>query len=136
MTGKRRRLAWAMLAGIGLLAAALCLRPARASEHPAGGSHARSGTLRVRVWEPGGVAPTVNVNVPVVLVSAAIRLASMTGVLDRVLVSACGDHDHGGCPRIRGKDLAAIWGQITAGAPVQVVDVDDGAGGRVQIRID
>ena len=90
----------------------------------------------MRVWEPGGVAPTVSVDVPVVVVSVAIRLASASGLLDRAIVSACGEHDDGGCPRIRGRDLAAIWGQITAGAPVQVVDVDDGAGGRVQIRVD
>jgi hypothetical protein len=136
MTRKSRRVAFAMLAGVVLFGAVLWLRPARATAHPAGGSHRAGGTLRVRVWERGGVAPTVSVDVPVVLVSAAIRFASASGLLDRAMVSACGEHDGGGCPRIRGKDLAAIWGQITAGAPVQVVDVDDGAGGRVQIRID
>jgi hypothetical protein len=125
-----------MLAGVVLIGAALWLRPARATARPAGGSPHGGGTLRVRVWEPGGVAPTVSVDVPVVVVSAAIRFASATGLLDRAMVSTCGRHDDGGCPRLRGKDLASIWGQITAGAPLRVVDVDDGAGGRVQIRID
>jgi hypothetical protein len=135
MTGKTRGVAFAMLAGVVLFGAILWLRPARATAGPTGGSHT-GGTLRVRVWEPGGVAPTVSVDVPVVLVSAAIRFASSTGLLDRAMVSACGGIDDRACPHIRGTDLAAIWGQITAGAPVQVVDVDDGAGGRVQIRID
>jgi hypothetical protein len=136
MTRKTRRVAFAMLAGVVVLGAVFWLRPARATERPAGGSHRGGGTLRVRVWEPGGVAPTVSVDVPVVVVSAAIRLASSTGLLDQAIVSACGEHDDGVCPRFRGADLAAIWGQITAGAPVQVVDVDDGAGSRVQVRID
>lgn len=136
MNRKSRRVAFALLAGVVLIGAVLWLRPARATAHEADRSHPRGGTLRVRVWEPGGVAPTVSVDVPVVVVSAAIRFASTTGLLDRAIVSACGAHDDGGCPRIRGRDLAAIWGQITAGAPVRVVDVDDGAGGRVQIRID
>jgi hypothetical protein len=134
MTTKTRRLALALPAGLVLIAAVLWLRPAPASAHPAGRTH--GGTLRVRVWEPGGVAPTVNVNVPVVVVSAAIQFASMTGVLDHAIVSTCGAHDGGACPHFRGADLAAIWGQITAGAPLQIVDVDDGAGGRVQVRID
>lgn len=136
MTRKSRRLAFALLAGVVLIGAVLWLRPARATAREADGPRPRGGTLRVRVWEPGGVAPTVSVDVPVVLISAAIKFASTTGLLDRAIVSACGEHDDGRCPRIRGKDLAAIWGQITAGAPVQVVDVDDGAGGRVQIRVD
>ena len=136
MTRKTRRVAFAMLAGAVLFGALLWARPARAATDPAVGSHPAGRTLRVRVWEPGGVAPTVSVDVPVVLVTVAIRFASATGLLDRAIVSACGAHDDGRCPRIRGTDLAAIWGQITAGAPVRVVDVDDGAGGRVQIRID
>jgi hypothetical protein len=82
------------------------------------------------------VAPTVNVNVPVVVVSAAVRFASATGLLDRAVVSTCGEHEHRGCPHLRGADLAAIWGQIVSGAPMQVVDIDDGAGSRVQIRVD
>lgn len=134
MTTKTRRLALTLLAGVVLIAAVLWLRPAPASAQPAGRTHGR--TLRVRVWEPGGVAPTVNVNVPVVVVSAALRLASMTGVLDHALVSSCGELDEGRCPHVRGAELAAIWGQITAAAPLQIVDVDDGAGGRVQVRID
>jgi hypothetical protein len=134
MTTKTRRLALALVAGFVLIGAVLWLRPASAAAHPAGRTHGR--TLRVRVWEPSGVAPTVNVNVPVVVISAAIRLASMTGVLDRAIVSSCGEVDDGGCPHVRGADLALIWGQITAGAPLQIVDVDDGAGSRVQIRVD
>jgi len=134
MSSKRRRIVLALLGGIVLMTAVLWLRPAPASAHPAG--RARGGTLRVRVWEPGGVAPTVNVNVPLVLVSAVIRFASMTGVLDHAVVSSCGERVSGGCPHFRGADLAAIWAQITAGAPLQIVDVDDGAGGRVQVRID
>jgi len=134
MTTKTRRLALALLAGVVLIAAVLWLRPAPASAHPA--DRKPGGTLRVRVWEPGGVAPTVNVNVPVVVVSAALRFASMTGVLDHAIVSSCGEQDNVGCPHFRGADLAAIWGQIVSGAPLQIVDVDDGAGGRVQVRID
>ncbi|HYV85640.1 MAG TPA: hypothetical protein VFB49_07010 [Patescibacteria group bacterium] len=130
-----RVVAIAALAGIVLVAAIFCLRPARAGARPAGHS-ATGGTLRVRVWEPGGVTPTVSVNVPVVVVSAAIRLAAATGVLDRAMTSACDNLPDPSCPRLRGADIVAIWGQIASGRPVSMVDVDDGAGGRVEIKID
>jgi hypothetical protein len=135
MTRPRTLVAIAVLAGVVLVGAVLFLRTARAGERPTG-APTIGRTLRVRVWQPGGVAPTVNVNVPVVVVSAAVRFASVTGLLDRAVVSACGEHEAEACPHFRGKDIAAMWGQITSGAPVKVVDVDDGAGGRVEIRID
>jgi hypothetical protein len=135
MSRTGRFVAIAVLSGIVLVGAALWLRPARAAGRPGAGS-TTGRTLQVRVWEPGGVAPSVSVDVPVVLVTAVLRIASTAGILDRSLVSACDDVDQGACPRIRGADLAAIWGQIAAAGPLRIVDVDDGAGSRVQIRID
>ena len=94
--------------------------------------------LRVRVWEPGAVAPNVSVNVPTFLVTAIVRTASMTGLLDRALDEARRHDDADSCPgiRLRGREIDALWSALTGSGPASLVEVNDGAGGRVVIRVD
>src|SRR5262245_16773698 len=132
---RRNRLIAAAVAFALLAGAVVWIRPASAAEQPTPARTSRR-TLKVRVWERGGVAPTVTVDVPVVLVTVAIRLASATGLLDRALVSSCGEEERRSCVHLRGADLAALWSQITSAGPVRLVDVDGGDGSRVEVRID
>jgi hypothetical protein len=97
--------------------------------------------LHVRVWDAGAVAPSVSVKVPVVLVTAVLKVASITGVLDRSIGHArC--EARPACPPVtesvvlRGRDVVALWTAITEAGPATLVSVEDGDGGRVQIRVD
>lgn len=94
--------------------------------------------LRVRVWEPGAVAPNVSVNVPTFLVTAVIKTASITGLLDRALDEARRHDDADSRPGIhlRGREIDALWSALTGSGPASLVEVSDGAGGRVVIRVD
>lgn len=98
--------------------------------------------IHVRVWESGSVAPTVSVNVPLALVTVTLEVASMTGVLDRTLEMArehaAGDCGAAGAVRInlKARDIVALWTAMASAGPADLVSVDDGQGGRVQIRID
>jgi hypothetical protein len=105
-------------------------------------SHPQAHRLHVRVWESGAVAPSVSVNIPLTLVTATLELASMTGILDRTLEMArrhaaedCGAAA-GVRVSLRGRDIVALWTAMASAGPADLVSVEDGAGGRVQIRID
>jgi hypothetical protein len=135
MTDRRRLVTIALAAGAVLVATVLWIRPARGSEKPACG-HVFTHTLKVRVWEPGGVAPSVSVNVPVVLVSTVLKVASIGGFLDRALEKASRDGGDPAPVRLKSAQIEALWSQISHAGPVQLVAVDDGAGSRVEVRID
>lgn len=96
--------------------------------------------LRVRVWEPGAVAPNVSVNVPTLLITVLVKTASVTGILDRALdeIRVHGDAQGGAaCPlRLRGHQVDALWSALTGSGPASLVEVRDGDGGRVEIRVD
>lgn len=96
--------------------------------------------LRVRVWEPGAVAPNVSVNVPTFLITVLVRTASVTGILDRALdeIRVHGEARGGAaCPlRLRGRQVDALWSALTGNGPASLVEVRDGDGGRVEIRVD
>jgi len=97
--------------------------------------------IHVRVWESGSVAPSVSVNVPLVLVTTTLKLASMTGVLDRTLEMAREHAESCDAARavrinLKGRDIVALWTAMASAGPADLVLVEDGRGGRVQIRID
>jgi hypothetical protein len=96
--------------------------------------------LHVRVWQPGAVAPNVSVNVPTCLITVLVRTASVTGLLDRALDSArakAAEHGAGSCPlRLQGRQIDALWSALTGNGPAALVEVNDGAGGRVEIGVD
>ena len=98
--------------------------------------------IHVRVWETGAVAPSVAVNIPVVLVTVTLKMASMSGLLDRTLNHARTEAGTHGCPDavvpidLKGRDVVALWTALVDSGPADLVNVDDGHGGRVHIRVD
>jgi len=98
--------------------------------------------IHVRVWDAGAVAPSVSVNIPVVLVTATLKVASYCGILDRSLDRAreetmADTAPDGAVPfDLNGRDVVALWMALVGSGPADLVSVDDGRGGRVQIRID
>jgi hypothetical protein len=96
--------------------------------------------LHVRVWEPGAIAPNVSVDVPTILITALVKTASVTGLLDRALdaVKTHGNLDGAdACPlKLRGRQIDALWSALAGNGPASLVEVNDGAGGRVEIRVD
>lgn len=98
--------------------------------------------VHVRVWDAGAVAPSVAVNIPVILVTATLKVASMSGLLDRTLdrarteIKAKTGPDGAIRLDMRGRDVVALWTALVDSGPADIVSVDDGRGGRVQIRID
>ena len=135
MTHRGRMLILSTAAAGVLLTGALWARSPGAGERQAP-APARGHTLKVRVWEPGAVAPTVSVNVPVVLVTVAMRAVSILGILDHHLKTTTAVDNDGPPIHLRAADLVAVWSGIVRAGPSQLVSVDDGAGGRVEIRID
>jgi hypothetical protein len=98
--------------------------------------------LHVRVWEAGAVAPSVSVNIPVTLVTVALKVTAMTGILDRTLEMAR-EHGREHCVSdmpvrvgLKGHEIVALWTAMTGSGPADLVSVEDGHGGRVQIRVD
>jgi len=98
--------------------------------------------VHVRVWETGAVAPSVSVNIPVVLVTATLKVASISGLLDRSLhcareqAMADAGQDVAVPFELKGRDIVALWTALVDSGPADLVSVDDGQGSRVQIRID
>jgi len=96
--------------------------------------------LHVRVWEPGAVAPNVSVNVPTILITAVVRTASVTGLFDRALDAIKRHANQDGadaCPlKLRGRQIDALWSALAGNGPASLVEVNDGNGGRVEIRVD
>ena len=96
--------------------------------------------VHVLVWERGSVAPNVSVHVPTFLVTTLVRTASLTGLLDRALDRAAveaGRHGASECPlRLHGRQIDALWSALANHGPAALVEVDDGDGGRVEIRVD
>jgi hypothetical protein len=94
--------------------------------------------LKIRVWERSGTAPTVVVNVPTALVSAAVTLASRSGALDWAIASAAASAESADCPalRIRGAQLATLWRQLASAGPAELVQVHGSNGDRVEIKIE
>jgi len=104
--------------------------------------HPAAHRIHVRVWEAGAVAPSVAVNVPLVLVTATLRIASVSGLLDRSLdcarkkAMAGSDPDDSLPVNMRGRDIVALWTALVGSGPADLVNIDDGEGGQVSIRID
>jgi len=98
--------------------------------------------IHVRVWDAGAVAPSVSVNIPVTLVTATLKVASMAGILDRSIERARDEALAGAGPyeavrfELKGRDIVALWTAIARSGPADLVSIEDGQGGRVQIRID
>lgn len=95
--------------------------------------------IHVKVWEAGSVAPNVSVHVPTFLVSTAVKVMSVTGLFDRAIEEARRHTDAADCPRgirLNGRQIDALWSALVNSGPVSLVEVDDGAGGRVEIRAD
>jgi hypothetical protein len=98
--------------------------------------------IHVRVWDAGAVAPSVSVNIPVALVTATLKVAAMAGILDRsiekVRDEALADAGPADAVRLhlKARDIVALWTAIVRSGPADLVSVEDGQGGRVQIRID
>lgn len=79
--------------------------------------------LKIRVYEDGSKTPTVLVNLPMRLVSAALRLAAVTG--------ACADHVRvegkmlKGHDRLKDIDLEALLKEIENLEAGQIVEMED-----------
>jgi hypothetical protein len=133
MMRRGRTVAVAVAATLLLAAGGSVARCVWAGDAPAA-VRPRARTLKVRVWEPGAVAPTVSVNVPVVLVTVAVRVVSLCGLLDHHLHGTIASE--GSPVRLRAADIVAAWDGLVRAGPAQIVSVDDGGGERVEIRLD
>jgi hypothetical protein len=79
--------------------------------------------LKIRVYEDGSKTPTVLVNLPMRLVSAAFRLAAVSG--------ACADHVRvegkvlKGHDRLKDVDLEALFKEIETLEAGQIIEIQD-----------
>ena len=105
---------------------------------PAQHTAASGRRLKIRVWEGPDASPSVVVNVPTALVSAAVILMSRSGFLDGAIASAAAHAHSADCPavRIRGAQIETLWRQIAAAGPTELVHVEGADGDRVEIKIE
>lgn len=115
MTRSLQRAALAAL--VGILALSLTSAPLAAKEAGKGR------WLKIRVYEHGATTPTVLVNLPMSLVSAALRIAAKTDASVNLDAQAEG----GEKTRLRLKDfdLEALVREIDSMDPGQILEVQD-----------
>jgi hypothetical protein len=116
MTRKLKGVALAALAGI--LALSMTADPAAARDTGKGR------WLKIRVYEHGATTPTVLVNLPMSLVTAAMKIAARTDATVNLDSPAEGGEKTR--LRIRDFDLEALVKEIDAMEPGQIVEVQDG----------
>lgn len=104
--------------------ALLRLDPQALSRTPGAGAHAPRGPgrwLKVRVFEKGGAAPKVVVNLPVALADMVFKSLPDEARLEL---------------KRKGYDAENFWERVKALGPAQIVDVEGEDGDRVQIWIE
>ncbi len=92
-------------------------RPAQVAASPAQGAR-RLAWIKVRIFEPGATKPSVSVNLPV-------------GLADMVFKSLPDDARRE--LRHKGFEADNFWERLKALGPTEILSIDDGNGGRVQI---
>ena len=116
MTRTLKGVALAALAGILALSMTACPAAARDT--------GKGRWLKIRVYEHGATTPTVLVNLPMSLVTAAMKIAARTDATVNL------DSPAEGCEktrlRIKDFDLEALVKEIDAMEPGQIVEVQDG----------
>ncbi len=116
MTRSFKKVTLAALAAV--LALSLTVVPAAAKDSGKGR------WLKIRVYENGATTPTVLVNLPMSLVTAALRIAARTDATVHVdPQSEGGEKTH---LRIKDFDLDALVKEIDGMEPGQIVEVQDG----------
>lgn len=108
----------ALAALAGVLALSLTADPAAAKDAGKGR------WLKIRVYENGATTPTVLVNLPMSLVTAAMRIAAKTdATVNLEPRSEGGERTR---LRIKDFDLEALVNEIDGMEPGQIVEVQDG----------
>ena len=108
-----QRVALAVL--VGILALSLTSAPLAAKESGKGR------WLKIRVYEHGATTPTVLVNLPMSLVTAALRIAGRTGA--SVNLDAQGEGGEKSRLRLKDFDLEALVKEIDSMDPGQILEV-------------
>ena len=108
----------ALAALVGILALSLAAVPVAAKDTVKGR------WLKIRVYEKGATTPTVLVNLPMSLVTAALRIAAKTDASVNVDSQAEGGEKTR--LRIKDFDLEALVREIDAMEPGQIIEVQDG----------
>jgi hypothetical protein len=123
----RAQKGWVAAATAGILILAIAVVPAGARETQKGR------WLKIRVYEKQATTPTVLVNLPMGVVSAAVKIFARSGAH----ASIDGDIEGGPHGRLKfdAKELDEILQELEAMAPGQVLEVDDD-GERVSIWIE
>lgn len=116
MTRTLKGVALAALAG--LLVLSLTALPAAAKDT------AKGRWLKIRVYDKGATTPSVLVNLPMSLVTAALRIAARTEA--SVSVDAPAEGGEKTRLRIKDLDLDAIVKEIDTMEPGQIVEIQDG----------
>lgn len=116
MTRTLKGVALAALAG--LLVLSLTALPAAAKDT------AKGRWLKIRVYEKGATTPSVLVNLPMSLVTAALRIAARTEA--SVSVDAPAEGGEKTRLRIKDLDLDALVKEIDTMEPGQIVEIQDG----------
>jgi hypothetical protein len=109
---------FALAALAGLLVLSLTALPAAAKDT------AKGRWLKIRVYEKGATTPSVLVNLPMNLVTAALRIAARTEA--RVSVDAPAEGGEKTRLRIKDLDLDALVKEIDTMEPGQIVEIQDG----------
>jgi hypothetical protein len=117
----------------GLLVLSVAAAPAFAREQQKGR------WLKIRVYGRGSSTPTVLVNLPMTLVSAAARILARSGAAHAALTSSVGESAGGGKTKVQFKDheldVEEFLREIESLEPGQILEVQD-EDERVSIRVE
>jgi hypothetical protein len=111
----------------GVAAAALtCLLVLSLGALPAAAKETQKGRwLKIRVYEKGSSTPTVLVNLPMGLVSAAVKILAKSETAHAGIDGSIEGSSEGGKTKVRIKDVEALMDELESMAPGQIVEVQE-----------